>query len=492
MSRRKSQEKREEQWQLPFDCEEVEGESRLTSFSGAHMVAEMYRACGAGEAVRSHVKTRERIRERGLTDERMVESFAVMIAMGGECLDDFARFREEDAQEKLLGYRMPSPSLAKKFLYSFHDDRAGAEADEIRLKQRSFVPAESDPLSGLSEALAATARAARSLSGVDRATIDLDATIIVSNKRQAETTYTGEKGYQPIIALWAEEDIILADEFRDGNVPASSEPLNCLRRAFSALPDGVERVYMRGDSACHEHGLISWCDERDEEGDPRVVYAVSARMTVQLRSAVERLCEESWRPFDRDGVYAREWAEVDFAPSLPYERKGARSPRYIALRVRPLQGELFDDGCSVKHYCVVTNDWGREGDAILRWHREKAGTVEHAHDVLKNELGAGVMPCSRFGSNGAWLRLNSLTYNLLSLMRRHALPQELGNARPKRLRFHLLCRAGEIICHARKVILRVVGRDFGFHGILCEARRRIRRIASLLTGADPPVLQPAV
>jgi hypothetical protein len=29
---------------------------------------------------------------------------------------------------------------------------------------------------------------------------------------------------------------------------------------------------------------------------------------------------------------------------------------------------------------------------LLEWHREKAATIERVHDVLKKELGAGVLP----------------------------------------------------------------------------------------------------
>jgi hypothetical protein len=56
-------------------------------------------------------------------------------------------------------------------------------------------------------------------------------------------------------------------------------------------------------------------------------------------------------------------------------------------------------------------------------------------DVLKNELSAGVLPCGRFGANAAWLRLAVLTYNTLTALKRLALPAELLQARPKRLRF---------------------------------------------------------
>jgi hypothetical protein len=38
--------------------------------------------------------------------------------------------------------------------------------------------------------------------------------------REALYTYEGSRGYQPMLAVWAEMDGVLADEFRDGNVPA--------------------------------------------------------------------------------------------------------------------------------------------------------------------------------------------------------------------------------------------------------------------------------
>ena len=44
--------------------------------------------------------------------------------------------------------------------------------------------------------------------------------MIVCDKRAAKRAYEGNRGYQPVLALWAEQDVIVADEFRDGNVPA--------------------------------------------------------------------------------------------------------------------------------------------------------------------------------------------------------------------------------------------------------------------------------
>ena len=54
----------------------------------------------------------------------------------------------------------------------------------------------------------------------------------------------------------------------------------------------------------------------------------------------------------------------------------------------------------------------------------KAGTIEHVHRVLKSNLGAGVVLSRLFGANAAWLRINTLTFNLLTALK------ALGASRP--------------------------------------------------------------
>jgi len=69
-------------------------------------------------------------------------------------------------------------------------------------------------------------------------------------------TYEGARGYQPMPAVGAEMDAVLADEFRDGNVPAQMAPLTLAKAAFAALPSTVSSYFYRGDSACHEKDVF--------------------------------------------------------------------------------------------------------------------------------------------------------------------------------------------------------------------------------------------
>src|SRR5271157_3154671 len=129
--------------------------------------------------------------------------------------------------------------------------------------------------------------------------------------------------------------------------------------------------------------------------------------------------------------------------------------RYIALRLRKKQGQLFASGADTKYLALVSNRWALPPAALLRWHWQKAGTIEHVHDVTKNELGAAVPPCGRFGANAAWYRLSLLAYNILSAMKSLVLPATLSAARPKRLRFAVFTLAGRLISHAGKLVLQI-------------------------------------
>jgi len=123
-------------------------------------------------------------------------------------------------------------------------------------------------------------------------------------------------------------------------------------------------------------------------------------------------------------------------------------------------------------------DW--EGERLLRWHREKQGTVEHAHGVVKNDLGGGVLPSGRFGANAAWWRLNVLAHNLLELLKRQALPDELGSARPQTLRFRFFQAAGRVVRHARRWTLKLFA-GLPWAKAFIEARRCVLQLTPALS-----------
>lgn len=442
---------------LPFDYDEQGAEENLTSWSGVPVLLQAFRSLGVPQSVKRHVSVKQR--ERGLDEASYVESFVILNAVGGECLEDFEALKQDTALQELIGHGVPSPEAARKFLYQFHQESTPSVADPQLPLKASFVPAENERLQGLSRVNVETIQElGRRCPDQKIATIDLDATVIESWKREAQPTYQGVSGYQPMVALWAEMNVIVADEFRDGNVAAHTGLLRVAQQAYAALPDSVQEWMVRGDAACYEQSLLQWLRNPRREGGPQgtIQFAVSARMSESLRERMVQQPQSRWKPYRQDSAVECEC--VDLFGWDPMEERGLDPVRYVGIRIQRRQGELFSDGCEYKYFAVVTNMWKCDARRLLEWHREKAGSIEAAHDVLKNELAAGVLPCGRFGANAAWFRLAVLTYNVMTALKRLALPPELLTARPKRLRFLIFNTAGRVIHHARALVCRCVAR----------------------------------
>jgi len=403
-----------------------------------------------------------RQRQRGFSEAQLIESVCLLQAVGGECPEDMRLLKGDECLERGLGYELPSVTAVREFLERFHDPNLEKLRPE-RAVQKSFIFPSSPPVSALQEVQSGLVRRLAGLSHQQGqpqriATVDQDATIIESRKKQALATYEGPRGYQPMLAVWAEMGLVLADEFRDGNVPALMEPLGVARRAFAALPSTVTEYYYRGDSACHESGLVNWLRDEKREGGPqgRIGFAISARMSDPLHAAIQMLGEDQWKPYGEEHPNEiRECAEVPFVPSEKVEKKEIKPLRYVAIRIRKKQGGLFEDGNAVRHFAILSNRWELEAARLIEWHREKAGTIELVHDIVKNDLAGGVLPSKYFGADAAWLRLAVISHNVLTAMKRLALPAELLTARPKRLRFLLFNMPGRLSHHARGMKLRL-------------------------------------
>ncbi len=475
---------------LSYKVEVTARPARVTAHGGLPVVVEALRAVVRKAAYR---ELRDALGYGSWkTVRRQVETLVLLLASGGECLDDVRVLRGDPGLGALLGQRPSSATQLKEFLYRCHQHptgRAWTAAEDAAWSQKGVaqIRPEGPGLGVLGRLVQQVVARVQGRQPSPRATLDVDATIIAGDKQQALRAYEGTVGYQPQMAWWAEQGVWVADEFRDGNVPAAFQVRAFLERAFGALPRSVTERRLRGDSALYDEEALTWAADVG-----RVAFAVTADMTQALAAEVARVPEAAWQPYRTraadDATAAseeREWAEVpDFIPQWARTfKKGTEPLRYLAIRVRPRQQTLLTPEGTLpwRHFAVVTNmKW--DGERLLHWHREKQGTVEHAHGVVKNELGGDTVPCGRFGANAAYWRVAVLTHNLLTLLKVVALPAALAACRPKALRFRLLHLAGRLVRRGRGWVLRLSA-THPWAGLVPAIRRALVELA-----ASPPLV----
>jgi DDE family transposase len=460
---------------LPYQVEVVERADTVTGRAGLPLVLETLRALGLEPVIRAQI--RARARQSGYTEVEKIEALVLLLAAGGDCFDDIAVLQADGGLRRLLGRRFPSADALRHFLYAFHEDRLIAAAQAQRPPDTvAYVPAENAVLQGLGRVNTALVHRVAAQGRSTRATLDHDATIQESHKREALPHYQGGRGYQPAAIYWVEQDLVVADEYRDGNVPAGMDTLPLIQRGFANLPATVRAFFFRADSACYDERTLKWLADPHRPGGPSgpIGFTISADMTEALHSVCTAVPEPAWEAFEERPDETVACTEVEFFPGD--WRKDAEPLRYLALRMRKRQGQLFASGADTKYLAVVSNRWDVPASDLIRWHWQKAGTIELVHDITKNELGAAVPPCGRFGANAAWYRLSLLTYNVLSALKSLALPPHLSTARPKRLRFALFTLAGRLLTHAGQLWLRVSAAAERLAGLIA-ARRQLLLLA---------------
>jgi hypothetical protein len=431
------------QYKTPFVLDPRPLTEAGTPHAGLLAISRAFRSLGLPSLIEANLQLRKR--KSGFAEGQFIESLVLLQSLGGECPDDIRLLANDLCLERGLGYQPPKATAVREFLDKFHDETLEALRPP-RAEQKSFILPSSGPVAALGQVQTGCVRRIAKLyaqkgEAQTIATIDQDATIIESHKRAARGHYEGGRGYQPMVALWAELDLVVADEFRDGNVPAKQAPLNCAQAAFAALPDSVKVRYFRGDSACHENQLLHWlrAPERALEPGGAIGFAISAVLSPALAQAMREVPETQWQTMTTEGDGSlRQWAEVAFVPNENGEKKSGQPLRYVGLRLLKPQGVLFADGSDRHHHAVVTNLESWAGGKLLEWHREKAGTIEHTHDEVKNELGGGQLPSQHFAVNAAWLKLALLSYNLISAIKRLCFEPEHRPARLKRFRLLLI------------------------------------------------------
>jgi len=440
---------------LGFQYQAERGTSGTTALGGLPIYLDLAVKLGLTAAIRRFVRVAG---AQGWLDLQMVLALIFLNLAGGESVEDLERLEHDAGFQRVLreiergvlsrserrslksrwrkqrSRAVPSPSSALEWLSRFHDETA----EQARVAGKAFIWPMTEALRSLWQVNQSLVASIQAHHPETVATLDMDATLIETSKRQAFHCYKGFKAYQP---------------------------LNC------------------------------WCAEPENRSDPAeralgvIEFAVSADVTREFRKAVLSVSDADWRPLYRpiDGVPSKtdqEWAEVCFVPSWAGNSRNRAEYRFIALREPfgqldigdadqlPFPTEEFDKKGRMKLFGIVTNR-NIPGDEVIWWLRERCGKSEEVHAVMKDDLAGGRLPSGRFGANAAWWATMILSHNLNAAMKRLVLGPNWVSRRLKAVRYHLINLPGRVVSKSRQLIIRISETGHVLARLLA-ARRTIR------------------
>jgi len=226
-------------------------------------------------------------------------------------------------------------------------------------------------------------------------TLDIDATQIVAEKREARYTYKGEKGYMPMVGHIAENSLAIAHEFREGNAAPAAGNLEFVQACERNMPNGKKIRAVRADSAAYQADIFNYCEETHK------VFAIGADQDAAVKVAITAIPEGEWKTF-RDG---------EIAETVQCMNKTDKAFRLIVMR-RPREQDLFEDNLPYRYHAIASNRPNEDAAATMEWYSQRGDASENRIKDLKVGFGMEYMPCGSFEANAVFFAIGALTYNL--------------------------------------------------------------------------------
>ena len=133
---------------LPYEVDVGLRADTLPGRAGLPLVVETLRALGLERVIEAEVRVRQRA--SGYTEAEKVEALVLLLAAGGDCVDDMAVLQADAGLGRLLGGPLPSADTLRQFLYAFHDPTLIEAAQAQRAPTEvAYIPAENAALQPL-------------------------------------------------------------------------------------------------------------------------------------------------------------------------------------------------------------------------------------------------------------------------------------------------------------------------------------------------------
>lgn len=436
---------------LPIKFERSDDE--VTSRSGLVLFDEFIKAFGLKGVLGRHMPLPGS--NRGFKPWRYIEPLVLMLYGGGRHIEDLRELREDRA---LLGAtqmgEIPSCSAYGDWLVRM----GGGQG-----------------LVGLHRVIEEFTRKVLRRDEHAEYTLWSDPTIIEADKREAEMTYQGGRGYRPIVTAFKEMPVVVWHRFRPGN--AMGGVLEALKGAYRLLPPGKRIKHAALDSEFYTADVINYLRS---EG---TTFTIVADEDEAVKGAIGAIPQGEWRPyFDKDGVKT----DRELAVTVHCMEK-TEAFSLVVLRWTSRQRDLFC-GDEYRYHAIATDLEVEPEEAIVQhqeshpeqacvWRYNERGQMENIIKELKVGMGMEQMPSGSFEANAMYFAIGALAYNLYVAHKYFVIGEGYQKRTIHSLRWSLIQIPGKLIRHAGRLILKIAAsvEKFGHY-----MRMRQRHLALLL------------
>lgn len=369
---------------------------------------------------------------RGFAASRYVLTLVEMIIDGAVCLEDVRLFENDHAYQE----------LAQIHGYPTSD----AIGDWLR--RHGNIDGERRVLSVISSLISA-------FSAGHGLTLDIDGTIIESDKGDGQMSYKGIRGYHPLLAACCELGVFVHSRFQFGNASPQASLAEFMKETDTAYPNTFSTF--RIDSAAYNASVFNYCMKNNK------YFTITADHDSAVMQAVKNIPEHAWKKgHDRSGVAKDYWV----AQTIHTMEHTEESFRLVAKRSRRThQLDAFEGEFS--YWIIATNipQEVKNAQAIIHFH-EQRGEMEKMIGELKHHYNLDHLPCGQFSANSLYFTIGILAHTIVQLLKKFFFGLEWKKKSIRSLRYYWLHIPARIVFHARYIVAKIAMARQSFEQLL--------------------------
>jgi hypothetical protein len=409
-------------------------EERLTRRTGLILINRF------GDKINLAQKINRAFREpgsnRGLEASEYILSMTEMLIDGATCLEDIRLFENDEAYKEMAEVK--------------HYPTSDAMGDWLRRHGGA------DGEKRLWSVISTISQSGMTVEKSSGLTLDIDGTLIESDKGDAEYTYKGFRGYHPLLGGSLELGLFVGSRFQQGNAAPQGDLINFIDEiCYTNMPGTFNTI--RSDSAAFNRDVIDYCFSH------KLRFTITADHDVAVMEMVSKIPESEWNEGkNEDGSVA----SYQVAETVHILQKTGDPFRLVVKRTKDTrQQDLFTG--QYRYWIVATNIPQREKDAQAIIHfQHQRGEFEKMIGELKHHYGLDHFPCGQFSANGLYFTVGILAFTLVQLLKRHYFGSEWRKKSVRSLRYYWLHVPSRIVNHARYTIAKVAMAKIFFEQLL--------------------------